>query len=94
MISLGINQETSSEKGKVEPRKNAYLVVARLIHAKLNQKMDFPTYTVMCDTPEEAIEYVLSQGFSFTKGEWSIRAIHVALVGEGQNDKAKTALPK
>lgn len=61
-------------------RKDAFLVVARYIHAKAGTKSDFPLYTVICDSPDEAIEFVLDQGFALSKGEWSLRAIHVALV--------------
>ena len=82
-----------SPKAVTSDSRDAYLVVARYLPAPKDRKSDFPIYTVICDGPEEAIDFVLSQGFVFTKGQWSIRAIHVALVGEGK-PLAMTALPK
>jgi hypothetical protein len=82
MTSPDTNPETSLEKRKVD----AWLVVARFIRPKNKpapvgcNKLDFPTYTVICDDPNEAIEYVLGCGFSFSYGCWVLRAIHVGLM--------------
>lgn len=66
--------------------RDAYLVVARNLKPVKGHKFDFPVYTVICDNPDEAIDYVMSLGFCFGDN-FSIRAIHVGLVG-GQKQLA------
>lgn len=76
------SQATSRETSTAPAKSDAYLVVARFHNVKSGNKIDFPTYTVLCDDPDEAIDFVLSQGFCFSYGAWTLRAIHVGIISQ------------
>lgn len=69
----------------VEEKRDGWLVVARYVPSKgsnYSGKIDFPLFTVVCNSPDEAIDYVLHDlGFSFNEA-FVIRAVHVGLVGK------------
>lgn len=77
--SQAIEKETRS----AEARRDGWLVIARYCPPKGSNyqgKTDFPIYTVICDDPDDAIDYVREAGFSFSEA-FVIRAVHVGLVG-------------
>jgi hypothetical protein len=81
-----MNSQATNPATSTKEKADGYLVVARFLNAKKDQKYDFPLFTVICDDPDEAIAEVLSRGFAFTKGAWALRAIHIGLVGQKRKE--------
>ena len=64
----------------METAREGWLVVAHF------KGKNYPTFTVPCETAEEAIAIIRSRelGFCFSKGEWSFGATKVAIVERAQ----------
>jgi hypothetical protein len=57
--------------------------------------MEFVTFTVKCETPEEAIVTIMRKQFAFGRdNDWVLRAERVAILGEGVMEKPYPSLPE
>jgi len=54
-----------------------------LVWARWGQR-EFATYTVACDTAEDAIATVMGMGFCFSRGGWVLTAERVELLPEAR----------